>query len=86
MIYASTHKALRAALEAQVVHLAPDYTARRTLVDSLMRAALGALEAEEQSRAELHRQFTEFQRDPDAQAPSWAYRTPGSRPQCKPLR
>ncbi|MDV3443217.1 hypothetical protein R0G64_27775 [Pseudomonas otitidis] len=86
MLNIDAHQRLRNAMEAEIVARVPDTQQARHILDACMRQVLLALLQQQLARSELDRQFREFHRDPKASAPAWAFRSPGTRPQRKPLR
>lgn len=58
----------------------------RAVINSLMRLFLSALAQQEVSRQRSARKFKTFRRNPEAIAPSWAYRKPGTVPGFPTLR
>ena len=58
----------------------------RAGINSLMRLFLSALAQQEVTRQRAARQFKTFRRNPEAIAPSWAYRKPGTAPGFPTLR
>lgn len=58
----------------------------RAGINSLMRLFLSALAQQEVSRQRSARKFKTFRRNPEAIAPSWAYRKPGTVPGFPTLR
>lgn len=58
----------------------------RAGINSLMRLFLSALAQQEVSRQRAARKFKTFRRNPEAIAPSWAYRKPGTVPGFPTLR
>ncbi|MDG9785328.1 hypothetical protein [Metapseudomonas otitidis] len=86
MLTIEQHRSLRFALESEIIARVPDTQQARHILDACMRHVLLALLQQQLARSELDRQFREFHRDPKASAPAWAFRSPGTRPQRKPLR
>ena len=58
----------------------------RAGINSLMRLFLSALAQQEVTRQRAARKFKTFRRNPEAIAPSWAYRKPGTAPGFPTLR
>jgi hypothetical protein len=58
----------------------------RAGINSLMRLFLSALAQQEVARQRSVRKFKTFRRNPEAIAPSWAYRKPGTVPGFPTLR
>lgn len=83
----ANYQSLRFAVETEIL----DSTNRPELdqhaqVNNLMRIFLSALAEQEVNRQRSARKFKTFRRKPDAVAPSWAFREPGSRPNYDPVR
>ena len=58
----------------------------RAGINSLMRLFLSALAQQEVVRQRSARKFKTFRRNPEAIAPSWAYRKPGALPNLPTFR
>ncbi|UXZ19961.1 hypothetical protein KZH41_15530 [Pseudomonas sp. YeP6b] len=58
----------------------------RAGINSLMRLFLSALAQQEVARQRSVRKFKTFRRNPEAIAPSWAYRKPGTLPNLPVFR
>ncbi|CAN7478841.1 hypothetical protein LJR232_003130 [Aquipseudomonas alcaligenes] len=86
MLTIDSHQRLRYALESEIGARVTDTQVARDTLNACMVHVLNALEQQQTARNELDRQFHNFHRDPDATAPAWAFREPGSRPQRNPLR
>lgn len=82
-----TYQNLRFAVETQLLNAINDPKFdERAGVNSLMRLFLSALAEQEIARQRSIRKFKTFRRNPEAIAPSWAYRKPGTVPGFPTLR
>jgi len=80
------YQQLRFAIASHVSASLKDEQQAAQLVNSVMRLILQAQSAQEVKRQQARRQFLTFRRNPDIQAPSWAYRKPGTVPVLPTLR
>ncbi|GLX91988.1 hypothetical protein Pfra02_45560 [Pseudomonas fragi] len=78
---------LRFAVEAEFINAInnPQYD-ELAGINSLMRLFLSALAQQEVTRQRSARKFKTFRRNPEAVAPSWAYRKPGTIPSSPAIR
>ena len=82
-----TYQNLRFAVETQLLNAINDPQCdERAGINSLMRLFLSALAQQEVTRQRAARKFKTFRRNPEAIAPSWAYRKPGTAPGFPTLR
>ncbi|MGP5469926.1 hypothetical protein ACTXNP_27035 [Pseudomonas helleri] len=82
-----TYQNLRFAVEMEFLNaLKNPQCDERAGINSLMRLFLSALAQQEVTRQRAARKFKTFRRNPEAIAPSWAYRKPGTAPGFPTLR
>lgn len=77
---------LRWNVEADIRHHVSDESLINSIVNDVMRTVLAESSKQAVSRQRSKRQFLTFRRNPEAIAPSWAYRKPGTVPGFPTLR
>lgn len=71
---------LRWNIEADIRNHVTDESLVKSIADSVMRTVLGDFSNQATARQRNKRQFLTFRRNPEALAPSWAFRKPGTAP------
>lgn len=77
---------LRWNIEADVRNCVTDESLVKSIVDNVMRTVLVDFSNQAVVRQRRKRQFLTFRRNPEAIAPSWAFRKPGTVPGFPTLR
>jgi hypothetical protein len=69
---------LRWNIEADIRNHISDESVVKSVADSVMRTVLADFSSQATARQRNKRQFLTFRRNPEAIAPSWAYRKPSN--------
>lgn len=77
---------LRWNIEADIRNHVTDESLIKTIANDVMRTVLTEFSNQAVVRQRTKRQFLTFRRNPEAIAPSWAYRKPGTVPGFPTLR
>jgi DNA primase len=77
---------LRWSIEADIRNYVSDESVVKNIADSVMRTVLADFSTQATARQRNKRQFLTFRRNPEAIAPSWAFRKPGTAPGFPTLR
>ena len=77
---------LRWNIEADIRNHVTDEALVKSIVSDVMRTVLADFSNQAVARQRNKRQFLTFRRNPEAIAPSWAYRKPGTVPGFPTLR
>lgn len=77
---------LRWSVEADIRNHVADESLVKCIADAVMRTILNDFSNQASARQRSKRQFLTFRRNPEAIAPSWAFRKPGSVPSFPTLR
>jgi len=77
---------LRWNIEANIRKHVTDESLVKVIANDVMRTILADFSNQASARQRNKRQFLTFRRNPEAIAPSWAYRKPGSVPGFPTLR
>lgn len=79
-------KVLRWNIEADIRNHVTDESLIKSIANDVMRTVLADFSNQAVARQRNKRQFLTFRRNPEAIAPSWAYRKPGTVPGFPTLR
>lgn len=77
---------LRWNIEADIRNHVTDELLVKSIANDVMRTVLADFSAQAVARQRSKRQFLTFRRNPEAIAPSWAYRKPGTLPNLPVFR
>lgn len=77
---------LRWSIEADIRNHVSDETLVKSIANDVMRTVLVHFSSQAIARQRSKRQFLTFRRNPEATAPGWAYRKPGTVPGFPTLR
>jgi hypothetical protein len=77
---------LRWNIEADIRSHLADESVIKIIADNIMRTVLADFSNQATARQHTKRQFLTFRRNPEAIAPSWAFRKPGTVPGFPTLR